>query len=404
MAALTRRDVARGLLSVPSAVALTVLPSLRRQLFAAGNPLSAAFWESAQTAIGSIAAGTATIGDVREWLESTGTEPTTLIDMHVWAEEAERSPLQTEMHGLLVTYLEDRLAAGEIGPDRLAAGDATARRAYVALQERWMTSPLPDGRVPMDVLLDEQDEKFLAEWDEAEAEALDELRAVLESVGERPLPRHELHKVCMLIRSALASPGWPGDLLTACGGVDPQDLPADDSELWLTLAAGVVSPVGDLPDMGALADTDDVALDEDSQAIVALCSIQHYDWLAAISALARGGPGTPAAEDDLAGYVTEYETDNDDGTTGDANLGGAAGESDDGDFGDGDSAGLDDVGLPDFAEDFDEFETRQAAAGLFIHVTALWQVLGAIDDDERLTPLGWWGLPEALQRAWAPGT
>jgi hypothetical protein len=29
-------------------------------------------------------------------------------------------------------------------------------------------------------------------------------------------------------------------------------------------------------------------------------------------------------------------------------------------------------------------------------------VLGAIDDDERLTPLGWWGLPEAMLRVWAP--
>jgi hypothetical protein len=29
-------------------------------------------------------------------------------------------------------------------------------------------------------------------------------------------------------------------------------------------------------------------------------------------------------------------------------------------------------------------------------VTSLWQVLGAIDDDERLTALGWWGLPEAM--------
>ena len=40
--------------------------------------------------------------------------------------------------------------------------------------------------------------------------------------------------------------------------------------------------------------------------------------------------------------------------------------------------------------------------GLFLPVTTLWQVLGAIDDDDRLTPLGWWGLPEAMRRVWAP--
>jgi hypothetical protein len=39
--------------------------------------------------------------------------------------------------------------------------------------------------------------------------------------------------------------------------------------------------------------------------------------------------------------------------------------------------------------------------GLFLPVTSLWQVLGAIDEDERLTPLGWWGLPEAMLRVWA---
>jgi len=383
--ALTRRDLARGLLSVPSAEGLDALPGLRRQLFAAGNPLSAAFWESAQTALGSIAAGNATVGDVRDWLEATGTEPTSLIGMHAWDEEAERSPLQAEMHARLVTYLENCLAADEIKPDLLVAGDAAARRAYVALQERWLTSPLPDGRVPMDVLIDEQDEEFFAAWDEAEAEALKDLRAALEEVGKRPLPEHELREACLRIRSALATPGWPGDLLAACGGLDPQDLPADDAELWLALAAGVVSPAGDLPDAGSVADADD-ALDEDSQAVIALCSIQHYDWLAAISALARGGPGTPAAEDDLAGYVTDYDYDDD--------------ADEDGDGRDSDSD--DDLRLAHFAGDVDEFEERQAAAGLFIHVTALWQVLGAIDGNERLTKLGWWGLPEALVRVWTP--
>jgi hypothetical protein len=34
-------------------------------------------------------------------------------------------------------------------------------------------------------------------------------------------------------------------------------------------------------------------------------------------------------------------------------------------------------------------------------VTAMWSVLGAIDSDDRLTPLGWWGLPEAMSRAWS---
>ena len=49
-------------------------------------------------------------------------------------------------------------------------------------------------------------------------------------------------------------------------------------------------------------------------------------------------------------------------------------------------------------EEFDDLTME----GLFLPVTSLWQVLGAIDDDERLTQLGWWGLPEAMLRVWAP--
>jgi len=71
------------------------------------------------------------------------------------------------MHTRLVTYLEEQLAAGVIDPDLLATADQAACRGYIELQERWMTSALPDGRVPMDALLDEKDEEFLAEWDAA---------------------------------------------------------------------------------------------------------------------------------------------------------------------------------------------------------------------------------------------
>ena len=49
-------------------------------------------------------------------------------------------------------------------------------------------------------------------------------------------------------------------------------------------------------------------------------------------------------------------------------------------------------------EEFDDLTIE----GLFLPVTSLWQVIGAIDDEERLTALGWWGLPEAMLRVWAP--
>jgi hypothetical protein len=356
---LTRRDVARGLLAVPAADALAALPVLRRQLLAVGNPLSAAFWDSAAVTMQKVADGSATVGDVRDWLEATGTEPSPIIGLHVWADEDERSPLQAEIYGLLVAHLEELLASGTIDPDRLATGEAAVLREHRRLQEEWMTSELPDGRVPMWAVSDEEDDKFLAEWDAAEAEALADLRAVLAELPDRALPEADLRQACGRIRVLIKESGWPAGVLAACGGVDSRSLPRDDAELWLTLAAGIVSPRSDLTDDGDGENEPGTELSEDEEALVALCALDHNDWLAAMTALARGGPGTPASEDDLGRYLSEDDPD-----------------------------------------DIDD--QADAATGMFLHAVGLWRVLGAVDDDDRLTPLGWWGLPEALQRAWAP--
>src|SRR5215470_7070671 len=171
-AALTRRDVARALLRTRAAEAVAALPDIRRQLIAAGNPLSATFWDGTAVTLHKIADNSATAGDVQDWLEATGTEPAAVLGMLVWDEVAERSPLQAEIYDLLVAHLEGLLAAGQVNPDALAAGEPAAVREHHRLQEAWMMAPLPDGRVPMWTLLDESDEEFLAEWAEAEADAL----------------------------------------------------------------------------------------------------------------------------------------------------------------------------------------------------------------------------------------
>jgi hypothetical protein len=342
-AKLTRRDVARLMLSVPSAEAVSVMPALRRELLAARNPLSARFWESAEAILERIARGTATVGEVHGWLEATGTEPTAIIGLHVWEDEPSRTPLAHEMHGLLVTHLEERLAVGEIDPDQLLADDPAALQEYRALQERWLTTPLPDGRVPMNELLDEADEDLMAEWDAAQHVALDQLRDILAEVGERPQPDAELQTACQGLRTALKQGRGQVDLLRAGGGVDPSNLDSDDRQLWLRLAAGVINPVGDLPE--------DIPGEE-----LSAIALDHEEWLWAIEALTRGGPGTPASADDLAQF--------------------AAGANDD-------------------ADDID------VLAEWFGPVVAQWQLLGALDTRQRLTPLGWWGLPEALIHAWS---
>ncbi|HKR51176.1 MAG TPA: hypothetical protein VJT72_16645 [Pseudonocardiaceae bacterium] len=330
------------LLSLPAADALRAMPALRRELLAARNPLSAVFWESAESVLERIADGAATVGEVHGWLEATGTEPTAIIGLHVWEDEPDRTPLAQELHALLIEHLEERLTAGDIDPDRLLASDPAATRDYQALQERWMTSPLSDGRVPMTELLNEADDDFVAEWDAAEEAASDELRELLAELGERPRPDAELAATCQVLRSALQRGGKTAGLLAASGGVDPGNLHSDDAELWLSLAAGVVDPMGEPPE-----DT----LDDD----LSMIALDHEEWLEAVAALARGGPGTPASAEDLAEFV----------------------------------AGPDD----------DDIEVL---AGWFTTVVELWQLLGAVDDVERLTPLGWWGIPEALLHAWRP--
>lgn len=78
--ALTRRDVVLALLTEPAAEVLTGLPALRRELVAAGNPLSIPFWESAEAVLTSIRQGTATRGEVQSWLGATGTEPLDILE------------------------------------------------------------------------------------------------------------------------------------------------------------------------------------------------------------------------------------------------------------------------------------------------------------------------------------
>ncbi|WP_067135403.1 hypothetical protein [Microtetraspora malaysiensis] len=366
---LTRRDVARVLLAVPSGHALVALPDLRRELLAAGNPLSVPFWESAKATLSSIESGVATVGDVQRWLESTGSEPILLTRSYfVWPEESERGPVATEMHARMVAYLEERVASGKIDVDALAAGDVDARHAYEELQERWLGTPLPDGRVPGTAVSEEQEEELFAAWDEEEAYALGELRRVLAELPEPPLPAKELRSAAVRLRVTLTEDSYPGNVLRACAGFDDGVLPDRDEDLWLAVAAGIASPVSDLPDEEDAArffDLDGELSHEDS-ILASLCAINHADWLATVTTLARYGPGALASPERIARFIADSE---------------------------------------DVAQDIEDVLTEpedlEATEMLFTAVTPLWAHLGIVDKAEVFTPLGWWGLPKALERAWS---
>lgn len=372
-AELTRRDVARALLATSSGQALVGLPELRREMEAAGNPLSAVFWESARETLRSIESGKATVGDVQRWLESTGTEPMLLTRGYfVWADEDERGPVAAEMHGRLVRYLEERVAAGVIDPDRLAAGDSHARAVYEELQERWLETPLPDGRVPSTAVGDEQDDELFAERDEQEAFALAELRRILAELPEPPRPDAELREAAVRLRAVLAEQGYPGNVLRACAGFDDEPAPEGDEELWLAVLAGIAGPISDLPEdqdtLEEFTDLDGELSPEDSM-LASLCAIDYPDWLAAVTALARRGPGVLATPERIARMIAESEDVDSD--------------------------------YEELGDDLDGLGDLDATETLFAAVTPLWRVLGVVDDNEVLTPLGWWGLPKALERSWS---
>lgn len=364
----TRRDVARALLAVPSGVALVALPDLRRAMMSAGNPLSIAFWDSAKATLGSIETGVATVGDVQRWVESTGTEPILMTPSYfVWPEEDERGPVAAEMFGRMVAYLEERVTAGEIDPDALAAGDQEARSAYEELQERWLSTPLPDARVPGFAVSDEQDEELFSVWDEEEAFALSELQRIMAELPKQPeAPLQELETASVRLRALLALPGYPATVLRACAGYDERPMPGDDVELWLAVVAGVAGPISDLSEnMDVLEEFADLdgELSEEDMALANLCAIQHADWLAGVAALVRLGPGVLASPERMARFIAESE---------------------------------------DIDIDVQDDEDLGATESLFGSVVSLWRHLGIVNEDEVLTPLGWWGLPKALERAWSP--
>jgi len=354
----------RALLSVPAASARAAIPELRRALFAAGNAFSPAFWVAAERLLRRISAGEASVGEVRRWLQSSGSEPIDLIaEGFAWAEENERGPVGSQIHALLVSHLEGLVAEGTIDPDRLLAEDSSPWTEYERLQTQWLHTPLPDGREPIEAVSDEEDEEFLAAWDDAEADACAILAELLAEAPPRACPRAELRAACERLRAGLRADHWPYDLLRDAAGVAPETLPAQDTELWLTLAAGVVTCQAD----------PQAHLDEAAHA--AWIALMHPDWIGAVVTLVRGGVGTPADADSLAQYAATFDFE----------------ESDDPE-------------ADDETDDWDDEDLsggRRALAVGFSTVELLWFVLGALDDESRLTALGWWGLPEALPRAWA---
>ena len=123
----------------------------------------------------------------------------------------------------------------------------------------------------------------------------------------------------------------------------------DDESRWLDALVETFDPT-DEPDV-------------DPELFSSVIALQHADWLGlALGTLARGAGSTLEA-----------------------------------------SRVLDDIdGLDDVDGEIEDPEgTRQVLSTAFVVLTPAWQELGVLDEDERLTERGVWGLPRALHRSWS---
>lgn len=187
----------------------------------------------------------------------------------------------------------------------------------------------------------------LTAWDASEVSSWKVVEHALANV-QRSVDAQALRAATADLRGHLNDEDPPYGVLWAAADLDEAGLPDNDEQCWLELAAAVVAP------------RDDVGLDV--EAVAAWAALEPADWAGAVVELVRAGVGTPATPENLVALIA------------------ACPEIED--------------------EDLTAEDQAVLTQGLETVVT-LWTALGALDADGRLTPLGHWGLPEALRLAWS---
>ena len=190
-----------------------------------------------------------------------------------------------------------------------------------------------------------EDEELLAEWEQAEAEAIGVLRQALPPRARPPLPAGDLAAACRRLRAGLGRHDPAAETIRRATALDPP-LPADDAALWLAAAGALIA----MREPGGL----------DPELEAAVMALELADWVGAVIGLVRGGVGADAEPAALVAAINNCQEV--DGTV-----------------------DRDDADLVELA-----FEV----------VLPTWEAVGAVDADRRLTALGAWGLPRALARAW----
>ena len=212
----------------------------------------------------------------------------------------------------------------------------------------WGTIPDQHGLVERPADLDEAaDDTDFGDEDYEDLDPAEAWRIVRAAIGiERAAgdPPGALHAAAQALRAR-----WPSHeiSLVRLAAELEEPLPEEDAFLWVEAAAGIVDP----SDAGLLR-----AEERDGWDV-----IETADWAGAVIELVRRGPGTAADADALSELIAH---------------------------------------CPEVEEsDLDPEDEALLRRGLS-QVTTLLMALGAIDEEHCLTPLGAWGLPRALRRAW----
>jgi len=200
------------------------------------------------------------------------------------------------------------------------------------------------AEVDYELFDDEDDERLLKEWADAERHAAG---VVAEALGcERgKVPPTAIAATAVEVRAAIRAGTYPISWVAraAALGASP---PEDDAELLLECASATISP------------REETGLDSEEEWM--LFSLELGDWAGAVIELVREGTGAAARPRDLVAAIDRCpEID-----------GATEGE---------------DIGFVEAA-----LSTAQLA----------WMALGLVDREDRLTKVGVWMLPRALTRAW----
>lgn len=193
---------------------------------------------------------------------------------------------------------------------------------------------------------DDEVEAWLEEWDEAERHAAHVVREALTHLRGAAPPAGAIAAAAAQLRAGVGHDQYPLSWIRRAAGLS-QELPADDTELLLTLLAATISPK----------EQTGLPAEEES----ALLALELGDWAATIIELARAGLGASGDPDALADAIQR---------------------------------------CPEIEAAADDPDDSGVAGLAFELVGFAWEATGALDQDRKVTPLGVWALPRALTRAW----